>query len=108
MPIVLSFNISILNYNELKKYNDIINFYFTNNIKILNINYDLAGIIFQKTIDHYVCIFNNLYKDSIINFKSWCFFGDIKGNIEILDNNGIAINNYRKSYPIALIIYLKI
>lgn len=108
LPIVLSFNISILNYNELKKYNDIINVYFTNNIKILNIDYNLAGIIFQKTIDNYVYIFNNLYKDSIINYKSWCFFDDIKGNIEILDNNGIAINNYRKAYPIAMIIYIKI
>ena len=108
LPKILSISISILSYDELINYKDKVNYYFLEKIQLLNIEYELAGIVFQKRIDHYVCIFNGKDCQSIFknNYK-WFYYDDLSGEIEFLDNFNIALNNYRKSFPISLLIYVK-
>lgn len=108
LPEFLSFHISINNYKDLKDNLDIINYYFTDNMKLNYINYNLIGLVLYKTEFHYVCLFKN--KNLVLdnNLNSWCYYDDLQGIIETFNINSIAYNNIKSSLPISLLIYSKI
>lgn len=71
LPLILSFNINVLNFSELSSTKYFINNILTNNIIIYNTNYQLISFVAQPSEDHYVCYFENnniIYTDSINNW----------------------------------------
>ena len=108
LPKILSISICILSYNELINYKDKVNYYFTDKMRLLNSEYFLVGIVFQKKIDHYVCIFNGKECNTIFDSNcDWFYYDELSDEIEFLDNFNIALNNYRKAFPISLLIYVR-
>ena len=107
LPLILSFHISILKFEELKSYLDIINYYCKGDIFIQNININLIGIILQKSQDHYVTLFKNKNEDFNTPIDSWCYYDDISGIIEIFDGNKVGYTNIINSYPSVLAVYKK-
>ena len=66
-PLVASIHISINNFYELKTFNETINYYFKEKIKIKDFIYNLFGLVLNKTINHYICLFRNNNKKLLIN-----------------------------------------
>ena len=73
MPIILSFNINVTNYNELPKNKAFINKIFKVNIKLYETNYHLIGLVTQPSANHVVSYFNKN------NGNNWFKFDDFKG-----------------------------
>jgi len=65
--LVLSIHISINNFEELKDFNETINYYFKEQIKIKNNIYNLSRLVLNKSINHYICLFKNNNKNLLIN-----------------------------------------
>jgi len=93
LPLILTFNISVLNFSELKKYIEDINFYFSEEIKIKNNIYKLIGLILYKNNKHYVSLFKNTNPDFLIDKNIWYYYDDVNEYVELLDNNNIGFNN---------------
>jgi len=81
LPLILTFHLSISNYLEVKKYFDVVDFCFGEEIKIKNKNYKFIFLILYKTDNHYVSLFKNSNPDLKINNIFWHFYDDLKGYI---------------------------
>ena len=107
---ILSIHISINNFDELKDFNETINYYFKGEIKIKNYVYNLSGLVLNKSINHYICLFKNNNINLLINNNNnnvWFLYDDCTGYIEKLDQNNIGYKNLRNLYGNSLLIYTK-
>ena len=108
LPMFLSVNINLSNFDELSSTKIFIKNIFSNEIKIYNTDYQLIGFVTQPTDDHYVCYFENnntLYNNSLNN---WYKYNDEDGRIIKLNNIIFALENIRSTEATALLIYKKI
>ena len=106
LPLILSINTNINDYNELVKYNNKINTIFKKGIQLYNQVYKLIGFVNQASFDHYVTFLNHndLYSKNILD---WFIFDDLIGPYKLLNNTEFSLNNIRSSELAALIIYLR-
>ena len=104
---VLSIHISINNFDELKDFNETINYYLKEQIKIKNNIYNLSGLVLNKSINHYICLFKNNNKNLLINNDVWFLYDDYSGYIDKLVQNNIAYKNFLNLYGNSLFIYTK-
>ena len=72
MPLILSINTNINEFNNLYKYKNTINKFFKSNIKIYNTNYSLISFFTQPQEYHFVSYFINYdksYNNSLLKLK---------------------------------------
>ena len=108
LPKIITFNININEFNILKTYQNKLNDIFTDEINIKENIYSLVGIIFNENDNHFICLSLNLSKFFNIGFKNWLYFDDLKGKLEILDNNLLGYQIIRANkYPCMFIYMIK-
>ena len=107
MPLILSINININDYNLLNSKRDYINKIFLKNITVYKCNYNLITFIIPPTSNHYIGYFQNFNTKYPKSLKKWFQFNDMKGYFSELNNPDISLDNIRSSETFALLIYLK-
>ena len=107
MPLILSINININEYNQLNANRDFINKIFLKKVTLYNYNYNLIGFITQPSSNHYIGYFQNFNSKYSKSLKKWFKFNDMKGYFSELNNPDLSLDNIRSSETVALFIYLK-
>ena len=107
MPIILSINTNINDYNKLISYKEFINKIFLQKITLYNNNYNLLGFITQPSFNHYIGYFENYYNKYSFSLNKWFKFNDFKGYYEELKNHQLSLENIRASESVVLFVYIK-
>ena len=107
MPLILSINININDYNQLNANRDFINNIFLKKVALYNYNYNLIAFITQASSNHYIGYFQNFNNKYSKSLNKWFKFNDIKGYFSELNNPDLSLDNIRSSETVALLIYLK-
>ena len=107
MPLILSINININDYNQLNANRDFINKIFLKKVTLYNYNYNLIAFITQASSNHYIGYFQNFNNKYSKSLNKWFKFNDIKGYFSELNNPDLSLDNIRSSETVALLIYLK-
>ena len=107
MPLFLSINININDYNKLCLYKNFINLIFLNKITIYNYNYKIIAFVTQPKQNHYIAYFENYYNQFTSSLNKWFQYNDMNGHFKKLKNIELSLENIRDFEPVALLVYLK-
>ena len=107
MPLILSINININDYNKLNAKRDFINKIFLNKVTLYKCNYNLISFVTQPSSNHYIGYFQNFNEKYSISMNKWFKFNDMNGYFLELNNPDLSLDNIRSSETLILFIYLK-
>ena len=107
MPLILSINTNINDYNQLISYKEFINKIFLQKITLYNNNYNLLGFITQPSFNHYIGYFENYFDKYSFSLNKRFKFNDFKGYYEELKNHQLSLENIRASESVVLFVYIK-
>ena len=108
MPLILSINTNLNEFDSMVDNKQFINALFKNKIELFGANYKLIGLMTQPYENHFKGYFINLNDKYDNSINKWFSFDDFKGIYIELKNKYITIDNIRSSEGICLLIYLKI
>ena len=108
LPLILSINTNLSNFNLLIKNKDFLNKILKNEIILYGEKYLLLGFVTQPYQNHFVSYFKNYNQEYSKSVNIWFRFDDINGYIEKINNDFIALSNIRSSEGLSLLVYIKI
>ena len=107
LPLILSINTNLSNFNLLIKNKDFLNKIMKNEITLYGEKYLLLGFVTQPYQNHFVSYFKNYNQEYSKSLNIWFKYDDINGYIEKINNEFIALDNIRASEGLSLLVYIK-
>ena len=107
LPLILSINTNLSNFNLLIKNKDFLNKIMKKEIKLYGEKYLLIGFITQPYQNHFVSYFKNYNQEYTNSLNMWFKYDDINGYIEKINNDFISLDNIRSSERLSLFVYVK-
>ena len=108
LPLILSINTNLSNFNLLLKNKDFLNKIMKNEITLYGEKYLLLGFVTQPYQNHFASYFKNYNQEYSQNLNIWFKYDDINGYIEKINNDFISLNNIRSSEGLSLLVYIKV